>query len=129
MSFIFNNPNPDELFVDDCVVRALSIALDQSWRDTYLDICAQGALMYDMPSSNYVWGEYLLLKGFTKHPILSECKTCYKLKDFCEDHPEGTFVVGTGFHAVAVIDGDYYDTSDSGNCIPIYYYQKEESTE
>ena len=126
MSYIYNNPNPDEKFVGDCTVRALSIALDQSWDNTYMDICAQGAMMHDMPSSNDVWGYYLMSKGFDRHLIEKECKTCYKLKDFCEDHPEGTFVVSTGTHAVAVINGDYYDTGDSGRCIPIFYYEKKE---
>jgi hypothetical protein len=37
----------------------------------------------------------------------------------------GTFVLGTGDHAVTVVDGDYYDSFDSGQMIPIVYYRKE----
>lgn len=129
LGFIFNNPNPDERFVGDCTVRAILIALDQSWIDTYMDLCAQGGLMYDMPSSDAVWGEYLLSKGFERRLILKECKECYHLTNFCEDHPVGTFIVATGTHVVTVINGDYYDTTDSGKCIPIYYYTKEVSIE
>lgn len=129
MGYVYNNPNPGEKFVGDCTVRAISIALDQSWHDTYIDLCAQGGLLYDMPSSNDVWGEYLMSKGFTRHLIEKECKTCYTLEDFCKDYPTGTYVVATGTHVIAVIDGNYYDTGDSGKCIPIYFYMKEEISE
>ena len=50
---------------------------------------------------------------------------CYTVKDFCKDHPQGVFVLGTGTHAVAVIDGDYYDAWDSGNKVPLFYWRKE----
>jgi hypothetical protein len=47
------------------------------------------------------------------------------LGGFCADHPNGTYVVSTGSHVVAVVDGDYYDTSDTGSEIPIAYFEKE----
>lgn len=127
MGFIFVNPNPGKLFVGDCVVRAVSIATDQSWEDTFLDICAQGFLMKDMPSSDAVWGMYLKTKGFTMNALPKVCEFCYTLRDFCNEHPIGTFVIATGSHAVAVINGDYYDTADCGDCIPIYYFRKEDT--
>ena len=42
------------------------------------------------------------------------------------DNPEGKYLLATGTHVVTVIDGDYYDTWDSGDEIPIYYFTKEE---
>lgn len=127
MGFIFVNPNPDGLFNGDCVIRALSIALHTSWDNIYLDLCAQGFLMKDMQNSDAVWGKYLIENGFKRYMLDSECKSCYRLRDFCEDFQEGTYVIATGTHAIAVINGDYYDTADSGDCIPIYYYRKEDS--
>jgi len=44
---------------------------------------------------------------------------------FCEDHPYGTYIVGTGTHAIACIDGNYYDTWDSGDESPLFYWKKE----
>lgn len=129
LGYIFNNPNPADSFVGDCVVRAISIAEDISWNDAYMNLCALGAFMHDMPSSDAVWGEFLMSRGYSRHIIQKECKECYRLVDFCRDHPEGTYVVATGNHAIVVINGDYYDTGDSGNCIPIYFYQKEEISE
>ena len=57
--------------------------------------------------------------------IPNTCPDCYTIADFCNDHPYGTYILATGTHVVAVIDGDYYDTWDSGNEIPIFYWQKE----
>ena len=81
--------------------------------------------MCDMPSSNAVWGEYLKRNGFTKHVIPDSCPQCYTVQDFCEDNPNGTFVLATGSHVIAVIDGDYLDSWDSGNEIPVYLWRKE----
>jgi hypothetical protein len=121
----FVNPNPAYNFVGDCVVRALSIALDSDWDTIFLGLAAYGFNIKDMPSGNAIWSAYLRDKGFKRYIIPNECPNCYTLKDFCEDHPNGIFVIGTGTHAVAVIDGDYYDSWDSGNVIPIYYFTKE----
>lgn len=121
----FVNPNPAYNFVGDCVVRALTIALDSDWDTIFLGLAAYGFNIKDMPSGNAIWSAYLRDKGFKRYIIPNECPNCYTLKDFCKDHPNGIFVLGTGTHAVTVIDGDYYDSWDSGNVIPIYYFTKE----
>lgn len=116
------NPNPNNRRVGDCVIRAISKVLDQSWLQTYIDLCIQGYIMADLPSANQVWGAYLKAKGFSRDIVSSDCPDCYTLEDFCEEHPTGTYVVGTGTHAIAVVDGDYFDTWESGNETPIYFY-------
>lgn len=112
--------------VGDCVIRGISILTDKSWEYTYMEIVVQGYDMYDMPSSNEVWSSYLKSQGYNKKIIPNTCPNCYTIKDFCEDNPHGRYLLATGTHVVAVIDGDYYDTWDSGNEIPIYYFTKEE---
>lgn len=119
------NLNPFGKHVGDCVVRALSLALDQDWDTTYLELMSQGFSMKDMPSSNAVWGQYLKNKGFKRHIIPDECPDCYTVNEFCVDNPQGTYILGTGTHVVTVKDGSYYDTWDSGREIPIYYFEKE----
>lgn len=122
--YIYYNPNPLKLSVGDCTIRAISKVTYQTWEDTYLDLIHQGLTMYDMPSSNRVWSEYLKIRGFHKQFIPNTCPDCYTIKDFCRDFPYGEYVVGTGEHVVAVIDGNYYDSWDSGNEIPIYYFER-----
>ncbi|MBP5598391.1 MAG: hypothetical protein J6Y02_23695 [Pseudobutyrivibrio sp.] len=122
----FYNPNPSLDLVGDCVIRALSLALDLDWKKTYLELAVKGYQLGDMPSSNAVWGAYLKSKGFRRYIIPNNCPDCYNVEDFAYDHPYGTYVLATGTHAVTCIDGTYYDTWDSGKEIPIYYWTKEE---
>jgi hypothetical protein len=123
--FVRYNPNPGNKTVGDCTVRALSIAMGLSWDDIHADLSMVSHYLYDMPSSNAVWGEYLYLNGFRRHIIPNTCPACYTIRQFTNDYPIGTYVLATGSHVVAVIDGDYYDTWDSGSEIPIYYWRKE----
>ena len=125
MAFVYYNPNPEGKYNGDCVIRALTILFNDSWDNVYLDLCMQGAFMHDMPDSNAVWGKYLRLNGFRHYSLPDTCPECYTIKDFCRDYPKGTFMVATGSHVVAIIDGNYYDTGDSGNEVPVYYWRKE----
>lgn len=125
MSFIYFNPNPAKKTVGDCVIRAISLAMSMTWEDVHTDLSMVSHHLYDMPSSNAVWGEYLYLNGFRRHVIPNVCPPCYTVKEFCRDYPVGTFLLATGSHVVTVVDGDYYDTWDSGSEIPIYFWRKE----
>lgn len=89
--FIKYNPNPKGDRVGDCTVRAISKLLEQDWDRTYIDLCVQGYAMKDMPSSNSVWGEYLINRGYIRKVIQNTCPDCYTIKDFCNEHNQGTF--------------------------------------
>ena len=82
--------------------------------------------LYDMPSSNYVWGAYLKSKGYTRENLSNTCPDCYTLRQFCVDHQDGKYIVATGTHAVAVDNGNIYDSWDSSDEVVIYYYKKKE---
>lgn len=122
--YINENPNPMGNVTGDCVVRAISIAEDIPWSEVYDALCDEGRELADMPSSNRVWGSYLKGRGYERGVVVDICPYCYTVKDFCKDNPIGTFVLGTGTHAVAVIDGDYIDAWDSGEETPIYYWHR-----
>ena len=123
--YIYKNPNPRNKIVGDCVIRAISTALDKNWKDIYTALCFQGLLLCDMPSSNNVWKTYLQNNGFSIGIIPNTCPQCYTVSEFASDNPYGTYILGTGTHTVAVIDGDYYDTWDSGQEVPVFYLYKE----
>lgn len=124
MPFVYYNPNPQNKLVGDCVIRAIAKLTDKSWEDTYMNIALQGYMMKDMPSSNHVWGTYLHDNGFVQRVLPDTCPDCYTVYDFCVDHPKGTYLLAIGSHVVAVQDGNYFDTWDSGDELPIYYWQK-----
>jgi hypothetical protein len=125
MSFILSNPNPKGKNVGDCVVRAISICMDRSWEDIYTDLCFQGLLDCDVPSSNAVWGSFLKKNGYRSSVIPNDCPDCYTIEQFCAEHPEGRYILATGNHVVCVINGNYYDAWDSGKEIPAYLWRKE----
>ena len=116
------NPNPRGKRTGDCVVRAIAKITDQDWDQVYINICAQGYEMAEMPSTNSVWGECLRDLGFQRDTIPNTCPNCYTIKDFCRDHPRGKYAVATGTHVVAVVSGCYFDAWDSGNEVPTYFY-------
>lgn len=125
MAFIYFNPNPENQLVSDCVIRAIAKLTGRDWETIYTGVCATGFKMHDMPSSNRVWGNYLRSIGYQRFVIPNTCPDCYTVEDFCYEHPRGRYLLALDGHVVAAVNGDYYDTYDSGNETPIYYWRKE----
>ena len=117
------NPNPVGRETGDCVIRAVAVATGQSWRETYWDLCEQGAIMGDLPNNNSVWGAYLRSRGGKQFLLPESCPDCITVRAFCERYPEGVYVIGSGDHAIAIIDGDWYDLADSGLVTPTYFWK------
>lgn len=118
------NPNPEGKSVGDCPVRALAKALDRSWEEVYIGLCLQGFLMGDLPNADRVWSTYLRDEGFERHTIPSDKWDFYTIEDFANDHPQGTYVLGCDGHVLCVKDGEWYDSWNSGDIVPIYYWDK-----
>lgn len=124
MTYIQYNPNPKRKSTIDCTIRALSKALNTDWDDAYIRLCMKGFVMKNMPSANEVWHELLKDEGFTRHIIPNTCPDCYTVRAFCHEHLDGLYILGTGSHVIAVEDGNYYDNWDSGDEVPIYYWER-----
>lgn len=118
------NANPVANRVEDCAIRAVAVVLGISWDDAFDLIADSAKLMGGVMHQNAAFGAVLRQHGFIRKIIPNTCPDCYTIKDFCRDNPEGVFAVGTGSHIVAVINGDYIDTWDSGVEIPIYYWKE-----
>ena len=121
--FIRKNENPHNILVDDCVIRAISTATGQSWDDIYLDLMMEGFKEKNFPNYNSIWWTYLERKGYKRKMIPDTCPMCYTLKQFVRDYPKGIYIVGDGSHVVAVVDGFYLDTWNSGNMSVLYYFK------
>lgn len=133
--FIIMNENPFGLDVGDCVIRAISTALGYNWFMVHDELSFLSRQMADMPSSNRVWKQYLYDKGLQEYQAQNTCPNCLTVEGFCRQHPRGRYILSTaeytkardnlivtGTHVVAVIDGDYYDTWDSGQDVPLSYF-------
>ena len=123
--FIFQNENPHNKFVDDCVVRAIATATGKSWDEIFLELTIEAYIAKDRIDANYVWGNWLTTYGFERHQLPNTCPMCYTVKDFVNDHKHGIYVLGDGTHAIAVVDGYYIDTFDSGDRNVLFFYEKE----
>lgn len=116
----FYNPNPYSRMVGDCVVRALSKALNMTWDECYCELSAYGFSLKDMPSANRVWGNMLSDKGF-KRQI---CDSDMTVKEFVLEHQKGTYLLAIQGHVACCVDGVYFDSWDSGDEVPLYYWEK-----
>lgn len=126
MAYVEYNPNPVGRKVGDCAVRAIAKALYMDWETAYITLTINGLAMGDMPSSDSVWGATLRQYGYYKHLLPDKCPDCYTVSDFCLDHPDGIFVLALGGHVVTVVDGDLYDSWDSSEEVPLYFWSKED---
>lgn len=124
MGYKFCNPNPDGKLVDDCVFRALSIVLGMDWDTVAIHLGVYVLMEHDRPDSNRVWGRMLEDYGFKRRGIPDSCPNCYTVHQFALDHPSGVYILATGTHVIALIDGTYYDTTDTGDYVPVYYWER-----
>lgn len=120
------NPNPVSRAVGDCSVRAVAAALGTDWETAYILIAAAGYQMGDVISSNAVWGAVLRQNGFYRAAIPSNYPEDYTAAEFAREHPAGVYVLGFGNHVATVIDGDIWDSWDSSNEVPQYFWYRKE---
>lgn len=123
MRYEYYNPNPKGLSIGDCAVRALAKALDLTWDKAYEKLVTYGYRMKNLPNADSVWGAVLHDAGFSRHVIPDSCPHCYTIGDFADDHPVGTYVLGTGSHAVTIIDNTVYDSWNSTSETPTFYWR------
>lgn len=93
--FIRLNENPFGLNVGDCVIRAISTALNYNWFMVHDELSFLSRQMADMPSSNRVWKEYLRQKGCVEYEAQNTCPNCLTVEQFTRLHPKGRFVLST----------------------------------
>lgn len=126
--WIHYNPNPVGRGEGiDCTVRAVSKALNVDWETAYVMISLNGFLMGDVSCSDSVWGAVLREHGFRMTRLDGKVPGDYTVEDFAEDNPHGTYVLGTGNHAVAVVDGNIYDSWDSSfEPVSYVWYRKDD---
>jgi hypothetical protein len=120
--YIYYDANPSGSPTGDCVIRAIATITKRPWRDIHWDLAILSNQRYKMMDDNVIWHEYLKNLGFKIYAIQDPYM---RIKDFCNSHPYGEYILGTGRHVVAVIDGNYYDAWDSGNEFPVFYWRKE----
>lgn len=123
--WIYFNANPLSLDTNDCTIRAICAVSGLSWDTVHDRLCEISKEMCTVPSTNAVFWAMLRELGYNRSEIIEHYPKFYTVADFAHDHPKGKYVLGPHEHAVAVIDGDWYDTFDSGGTIPLYYFYRQ----
>ena len=123
--FVHYNPNPNgNEKATDCTIRAYCAAQDIKWDEAYDIACQYGKSNAFMPNDKSVCDIIMEEEfGMVQCKLDKEEKGC-TVKQFAIAHPTGTYICVCGGHLVAVIDGQYYDTWDSGKKKVRYYFSK-----
>lgn len=105
----FHNANSKGRFVNDCVVRAISVAEREPWDKCYDELSdlaqEEGTLLDDV---NFVEG--YLDSRYERVPHYSK-----SVGEFAEEFPVGVFLVTMPNHITVIIDGVVYDIVDCRN--------------
>lgn len=124
-TFTYYNRNPHNKVSGDCVVRAISFALDVPYNDLVMDIamyqCNTGVDIRYNKEDIYLKKKF----GIMKQPMLRHHdNTRYTLKEFIRRFPKGTYIVKMIHHLTVVKDGvcyDIWDCTKSNTKIGNYY--------
>lgn len=102
----YRNANPNMNNIEDCTIRAISVAEGISWDEAYMKLSESARKMRLMMNSVEAIEEYL---------DSQYDRTCYNdrtVGEFIESHPEGTYLMTMRGHITVLKDGINYDTFD-----------------
>lgn len=107
----YYNANPFGRHVNDCTVRAISLATKRSWDETFQELSdfarKQGITFSEVEFINDYLSDRYECYCFTDDII--------KLQDFLDLNLPGRWLVTMNGHITCVIDGICYDTFDPSN--------------
>lgn len=107
----YMNKNPENNDIEDCTVRAISVAEGISWDEAYDNLSDSARDMGLMMSSVEAIEEYLD-ERYEREPIFEET-----VGEFIYYHRYGTFLITMNGHITVLKDGINYDTFDCSNRI------------
>lgn len=117
--YVYFQPNEKDISdrYGDCTIRSLCKVLNLTWLETF-DLL----LPFMRESQCMIFGATLDLYkkwfsqlGFEYHGISNKKGSKrINIKEFSKTHPQGSYIARVANHFVAVVDGKYYDTFDSG---------------
>jgi len=111
--FSYYNANPYGRLVNDCTVRAISLATGESWNDTYKELSDFARMQGSMFDDVMYIDSYLDIK-FDKFYQRNN-KRKLTVRQFTQEYPIGTFLITMRGHITCCIDGTIYDTFYPGD--------------
>ena len=107
--FRYYNANPRNRRVNDCTVRAISLATGKSWDQTFEELSQFAQAQCIMPDEVQYIDEYLTKK---KKKICGCEKGQITVGQFVRDFPKGVYLITMSGHITCAINGCIYDTFD-----------------
>lgn len=107
----YYNANPLGRIVNDCTVRAISLATKQSWDDTYQEL-ADFARRQGITFSEIEFINDYLANRYERYCDTNKLTT---LQDFLDLKMPGRWLITMSGHITCAIDGVCYDTFDPSN--------------
>lgn len=126
-NYKYYQPNKKDLKdrYGDCVIRALTKVTGKEWDVIFDELVPIARELQCMPNGQPCYVQYLTEKGFEYQGISNRKGTKRPTVDsFAKTHKNGTYFVTVANHVVAIVDGIYYDTWDSGYKSLYGYWQK-----
>ena len=125
MYFMRYNNNPKEKRTGDCIIRALALALNKSWKEVYTDLFNLSIKMSLIVTDPKVFKKYLKDLDYTqeKMPKTLDNKR-YTVEEFIDDiaHKNMTYIISIAKHVTVIKDKKLYDTWDcSHKCVGNYW--------
>lgn len=108
----------------DCVARAVSIALGQDYKTTFVELAMLSAKLLEVPNSKRCYEVYLKEKGWKVHKPMRNGNN--KLSKVSQFPTSGTFLVSISRHLTCIKDGVIYDVWDTSRHSAYSYYTKED---
>lgn len=102
----YRNANPDMNDIEDCTIRAISVAEDISWDEAYMKLSESARKMRLMMNSVPAIEKYLDMHYDRK------CFNDMTVGEFIETHPRGTYLITMKGHITVLKNGINYDTFD-----------------
>lgn len=107
----FLNRNSHQRFVDDCTVRAISLAENRTWNETYDKLSNMAR------SKGMMFNSVEFIEDYLDYFYLRECHTSKTVGEFAYENSKGTYLVTMPNHITVIIDGVVYDTFDCSDRI------------
>lgn len=109
MAYKYFNANTRGNFVNDCTIRAISLAEGKSWQQTYDE------LSYIAGQNGIILDDVNFIKPLldSRYDRISHREKL--VGDFVKNHPLGTYLITMNGHITCCVDGTIFDTFDCRN--------------
>ncbi len=122
MGYVYYQPNKTTE-TGDCVVRSICLATGHGWHFVFDRLVEYARRVQDMPNEFAVYSKYLEDQGFTYRDV-KKGKRRQTVSAFANRHKHGVYILKGLCHVVCVVDGNYYDSWDSGSKLVYGYWKK-----